>query len=219
MANLLRKMSSLFKLQSINFSRKTKIYISKHPSRYGKLRISLSLSITGAICVNGLYTIAFRDVGTLQTNFCYLFVIGFFLIVVSIIPIILDPDPFVSLLNGVRQFRNKKTSFLLVPDNLRKNWDFLHKMSVILSFAYGIGGSMALIGLTLLEPRLPPFLGSIIQSSDINESMMNAYGRFLILSVQAWSFISLAVTFSFQFVIIFFVSLHCVAERLAFMRR
>ncbi|OXA37775.1 hypothetical protein Fcan01_27412 [Folsomia candida] len=212
-------MPSLFKLQSINFSVKSHKYISKRPSRHDKLKVFLSLSITGAICVNGLYTIASRDVGALETNFCYMFVISLFLIVVSIFPTILDPDPFVAMLNGVRQFRDKKTNFTLVPNNLRKNWDLLHKISMILSIVYDIGAPMALIGLTLLEPSLPPFLGSIIQSSDIKMGVMTRFGRFLIISVQSLSFISLAVSFSFQFVITFFVSLHCVAEGVAFMKR
>ncbi|OXA37789.1 hypothetical protein Fcan01_27411 [Folsomia candida] len=216
--NLLRKIPPLFKLHTINFSRDRGKFISTRPLGCGKVKIPLYISITSDICVNGLYTIIFKYVGSVETNFCYLSVLGLFLMVVSFGPLLVDPDPFVSLVNGVRQYRNKKTNILLLSDKLRKNWDFLHKIFMILSFAYDIGAPIALTGLTLLEPRLPPFLGSIIQSPDITKSMMTHCGRFVILSVQAWSFISLAVTFSFQFVIIFFLSLHCVAERLAFMK-
>ncbi|OXA37842.1 hypothetical protein Fcan01_27409 [Folsomia candida] len=214
--SLSRKIPPLFKLHTITFSRAGCKFVSTRPLGCGKVKIPLYISITSDICVNGLYTIAFKDVGSLETNFSNLFVLGLVLLAVSFSPLLLDPGPFTSLLNGARQFRREE-NVLAPPDNLRAKWELIIKISQWLSFVYNFVGSACLVALTLLAPEMPPVLGSITTFKDHKDvSVVMKYGSTLI---QVWFMISVTVTLSFLFMIALFLPLHCVVERLSFLKR
>lgn len=105
---IFRKIPLVFRLHSLKYDFRRDKYICIHPSRIYRVKIQVLISILVAICTNGLYRICNIQNGALEKSFCSLFLIAFSFLFVSFVPLLLHPDMFASLLNGVRTFRKEE---------------------------------------------------------------------------------------------------------------
>lgn len=102
------KIPPIFNVHSFKYDPIQDMYICTGTTCLARLKIGICISILAAICMNGLYLLTYTQQSVLETNLCCLFLICFSLIFVSYFPLLLHPDIFTSLLNGVRKFRKEE---------------------------------------------------------------------------------------------------------------
>ncbi|OXA42200.1 hypothetical protein Fcan01_23223 [Folsomia candida] len=215
MLKLLRKSKSFFDVNYIYFDARVDKFVKRPKTRSNWVKLITCYLIFGAICLNGFYSILFTQPGILETSSILLFASPFCVSMILLSPMLLQPDPFVFLLNARQEFalRNINGNLLHPPEKLVANCKIVLKLSHILSHIVRIVAPGVLLLLMFFEPGLKPFLGSglfIVSSKG---------GHLCIVVVQAWAFFSMCGPMTYFMFIFLCDSLHCAVEHLCYLKR
>lgn len=104
MLKLLRKSKSFFDVNYIYFDARVDKFVKRPKTRSNWVKLITCYLIFGAICLNGFYSILFTQPGILETSSILLFASPFCVSMILLSPMLLQPDPFVFLLNARQEF-------------------------------------------------------------------------------------------------------------------
>lgn len=104
MVNLYKKAKSFFHLYLIYFDSKLSKFSNRRNTIYNCIKISACISILLGIFLNGFYSILFTKLAIQETTFILFVLLAFSLLFLAFSPMLIEPDPFVSLLNSRQKF-------------------------------------------------------------------------------------------------------------------
>ncbi|XP_035700961.1 uncharacterized protein LOC118433286 [Folsomia candida] len=185
-------------------------------SRFLNLKIFLVFATTGGIVLNGGYTLVFLPVdGISHKIFILMFISAFTTGMCVVVPLLLRPLNYISLLNIQLKMEAGLFKKLEVPPIWKFCLEICHISAVISSIAV----PAAVTVFALYDPTHAPYLGSLVRTSTNSCRIVKTIIHVALLLLQGWDFMIITNIFCIMVVQIFFGMLIFIAAFLSALTR